>query len=483
MKNITGFEPSLVFKYFDEITKIPRGSGNEENIAEYLLNFAKEKNLEVKKDSIGNVIIKKEASDNYKDAPTVILQGHMDMVCESVDRDFNFLEDPIDYKIEDDFIISEKTTLGADNGIGVAMILAALDMDIDAPKIEALFTVNEENGMTGARNLDGSLLEGKRLINLDSEEEGVACISCSGGQKNKIVLEKEFEHIKKNRLFYELSVTGLKGGHSGSDVNKGLANSNKMLAKALLVLNEKIEIDLIDIEGGKMPNAIPRNARAIIAIDEADKVEIQDLIVKINKDLMSIYYSTDENLRVNFDILNEKYEEKLSDSLKEDIIYILNVIHSGVYRMSTKIEGLVELSLNLGVINSLKDIVEIHTNIRSAKDELVNETSRTIRLISEKLGYKFVVNSQYPAWDFLENSELLEIVKKSYKESQGKELLTEAIHAGLECGLFKETIGDIDMISIGPNIYGVHSPGEKVQISSVKRVFDFLLNILKNMKN
>lgn len=482
MDNIKKLEPSLVFLYFDEITKIPRGSGNEKNIAKYLINFAKERNLEVYTDSINNVIIKKEASENYKKEPSIILQAHMDMVCESRNGKFDFLKDAINYKIEDDFIVAEETTLGADNGIGVAMIMAILDMDIDSPKIEALFTVNEENGMTGARNLDGSLLESKMLINIDSEEEGVACISCSGGQKNKIVLEKKFETINSNKLFYELSVTGLKGGHSGSDINKGLANANKLLGKALLMIRDKIDVDLIDIEGGKMPNAIPRYAKAIIAIDKENKVLIQDLIVEINKNLMSIYSSTDVDLRVNFDIIKENYDTKLSNKLRDDLIYILNIIHTGVYRMSAKIDGLVELSLNLGIIKSLEDNFEIHTNIRSSKDELVNECSRVIKLISENLGYEFIVNSQYPAWDYLENSKLLEIVKKAYLKTANNDLKTEAIHAGLECGLFKKTIGDIDMISIGPNIYGVHSPGEKVQISSVKRVFDFLLDILKNIK-
>lgn len=484
MKDINTLLENRTFYYFDKLTKIPRCSFEEEKIRAYLINFAKEKGLEYKTDEIGNVVIIKEATKGYEDVDSIILQGHMDMVCEKTPEcTIDFSKDAIKYEIDGDFIIARETTLGADNGIAVAMTLALLEADeYKHPKIEALFTVNEESGMTGAANLEKGMVTSKRLLNIDSEAEGVGCISCAGAERDLIKLKKEYKELDKDKNIYEIIVNGLKGGHSGQEIQVGLGNAVKILGRSLYRLFEKVDGDLIEIEGGAKPNAIPRYAKAIVAVNEDDIKKIQDVIVELNSNFVRELGKVDPDVRLNFEKSKLRSDKAFTDDLKNNIVSLLNILPNGVIAMSKNIHGLVETSVNLGVIENKEDSVNIISNIRSSVQSSKEYIGLVNKIAAENFGAEIEIMTKYPAWEYKENSPLREVAKKSYKEVSGKEFKLEAIHAGLECGIFVETIGDIDMLSIGPNMKGVHAPGEHLSISSTERVFDFLIKILENLK-
>lgn len=483
MGKLDKLEPQKVFYFFEELTKIPRCSKKEDKVSKWLYDFAKERDLDVTRDEFNNVIIRKPGTAGYENSPVIILQGHMDMVCEKTpESKIDFDTDPIEFVVEGNNIVAKETTLGADNGIAVAMSLAILDSsDIEHPPLEVLFTSDEETGMTGARNLDGTLLKGKTLINIDSEDEGVACIACAGGQKDYIVFEKEFKAIDENKEFYELSVTGLRGGHSGQEVKKGLGNSNKILARSLYRIGEKFDYDLVEIEGGAKPNAIPRYSRAVIATNLQDKVEIQKLFVKLNSEFVSELGKVDPDVRLNLESTS-KFERAFSDELKKNIVTCINILPNGIQTMSHNIEGLVGSSINVGVIENHENEVKILSSIRSELTSLKKEVAARYKMCGEICGAKCEHQSEYPAWEFKEESPIRDLTAEVYKELFGEELELEAIHAGLECGIFKESIGDIDMISIGPNMYGVHAPGETLEIESTANVYKLVKEILKRAK-
>lgn len=481
MSKLENYNPERVFYYFEEMTKIPRASFKEEKIATWLVEFAKKHDLDYTRDENDNVIIRKPGSKGYENSPTLIIQGHMDMVCEkSEESNIDFDVDPIEFTVEDGKIIAHETTLGADNGIAVAMALAILESeDIEHPPLEVLITSNEESGMTGASNLDGSILKGQMLLNLDSETEGVACIACAGGRRDVLTFKKEFKEVSKEKSFYELSISGLKGGHSGQEIQKGLGNSNKLLARALYELRDNI--DLVDISGGAKPNAIPRHAKAIIAIDEKEIVEIQKKVIILNRDYVKEFGNTDPDVRLNLENTSE-HTKALTDELAEKIVQTILILPNGVQSMSNDIEGLVGSSINVGVVESDENEIRILTNIRSALTSLKAEIGVRNIEIAKLVGAEYEIKSDYPAWEYKAQSNLREVATKVYRDLTGKDLELEAIHAGLECGIFKETIGDIDMLSIGPNIRGPHAPGENLEIASTQRVYEFVKQILKNLK-
>ncbi|OLR64501.1 aminoacyl-histidine dipeptidase [Peptoniphilus porci] len=484
MKDINTLLENRIFYYFDKLTKIPRCSFEEEKIREYLIGFAKEHNLEYKTDKIGNVVIIKEATKGYEDVDSIILQGHMDMVCEKTPECIiDFSKDAIKYEIEGDFIVAHDTTLGADNGIAIAMILALLESkEYKHPKIEALFTVNEESGMTGAANLERGMVTSKRLLNLDSETEGVGCISCAGAERDLIKFKKEFKKLDKEKTLYEVIVNGLKGGHSGQEIQVGLGNAVKILGRSLYRIFEQVSGDLIEIEGGAKPNAIPRYAKAIVAVKEEDIKKIQDIIVELNSQFVTELGKVDPDVRLNFERTKVNLEKAFTDELKNKIIGLLNILTNGVIAMSKNIHGLVETSVNVGVIEDKEESINIISNIRSSVQSSKEYIGLVNKIAANSFGAEIEIMTKYPAWEYKENSPLREVAKKAYKEVSGKEFKLEAIHAGLECGMFVETIGDIDMLSIGPNMKGVHAPGEQLSISSTERVFDFLIRILEELK-
>ena len=483
MGKLENLEPKRVFYYFEEITKIPRCSFKEEKIKDFLINFAKDHGLEYYDDKYNNVIIKKEASPGYEDKEAIILQGHTDMVCEKLDgSDFNFDTDPIKFTVEDNKIIAKETTLGADNGIAVAMILAILESDeYKHPKIEALFTATEETGMVGAKNLDGSKLEAKTLINLDSESEGVACVACACGQRENIIFDKKYIDIKEERQFYQLIISGLKGGHSGQEINKGLANANKLLARSLDSLFNKFDILLIDIYGGSKENAIPRSSRAIIGVLDSDIRKIQDEIVSLNRDFVKEYGNIDPDVRLNFE-KSDACDKALDRNLSNNLIKALNIIPNGVDRMSDNIEGLVGASSNIGIIESAEDQIIIHNSLRAELESLKDDIARRNRIIAELCQAEYKISNNYPAWEYKNNSRIRDLSIDVYRELTRSQLKIESIHAGLECAILADVIGDIDMISFGPSMHNVHSPGENLEIESVANVFNFLINLIEEIK-
>ncbi len=483
LSKLNKLEPKRVFYYFEQITKIPRCSFKEEKIANYLVNCAKSWGLEYTCDDYNNVVIKKRATTGYEGLDPIIIQAHTDMVCEKNENCvFDFDKDSIQFEVTDNFIVAENTTLGADNGIGVAMALAILESEeYEHPSLEVLLTATEESGMVGARNLDGTLLDGKILINLDSESEGVACVGCASGQRDTVTLKKEFDEIKDDREFYTLSVSGLKGGHSGEEIHKGLGNSNKILGKSLYVLNSRFDICLVDIYGGSKENAIPRYSKATMAIKPEDKKKVQNTIVELNKNFVKQLGKVDPDVRINFE-KSEIYNKAFTKDLKNNIIDLINLLPNGVSTMSHNVPGLVGSSSNVGVIESKSDDIVIHSSIRSELESLRDGISHINKIAAERCNAEHNIVNNYPAWEYKEKSIVREIAKDIYAKMFGKELEIEVIHAGLECGILKNVIGDIDMISIGPNMKGIHAPGESLEIKSVQNTFEFVVELIKNLK-
>ncbi|QGU93934.1 beta-Ala-His dipeptidase [Clostridium bovifaecis] len=476
--------PSLVFKYFEEISRIPRCSGSEKAISDYLVNFARAHNLEVIQDEVLNVIIKKEATKGYENAPVVILQGHMDMVCEkNKETEHDFEKDPIKLRIEGDFVKATGTTLGADNGIAIAYCLAILaSNDIEHPSIEVLITTEEETGMGGASGVKAENLSGKTLINIDSEEEGELLSSCAGGVRNSVRLTIELEEKKQGFIPYKVIVKGLKGGHSGMDIDKGRGNSNKLMGRLLNDINSQMEIYISDINGGAKMNAIPREAEAVIFIREGSESTLNSIVKKMQNVFKDELRVSDPGVALELAEMDKKPYRVFSRALTDKIIALLMLIPQGVQTMSMDIKGLVQSSTNLGVVTTTEDEVTFESAIRSSVKSLKESIVAEIECLCKLVGAAMALESDYPAWEYRENSYIREVFKNVYKDMYGSEPKVTAIHAGLECGILKDIIGDIDMISFGPNMYDVHTPEEKLSISSTKRTYEYLIQVLKAIK-
>lgn len=484
MRVLEGVQPERVMHYFEEISQIPRCSFDEQRISDYLANVGKSLGLDVIQDEALNIIIKKPGYKGYENSPIVVLQGHMDMVGEKSDTsNHDFLKDPIKLEVEGDYLIAKETTLGADNGIAVAMCLALLESkDIPHPPLEVLITSNEESGMTGASALNPKNIEGRILINIDSEEEGTILVSCAGGERNIVTIPIEWEDISNGYEIYTLTVSGLMGGHSGMEIDKGRGNSNKIIGRVLDRLNRVTDIELAHVEGGSKSNAIPRFAKVIIGIHNNKVEDIKKEINKIEKELKIELISKDKDIELIFQKADEKFEKVFSKSIKEKLIIALMLIPNGVQTMSADIEGLVESSNNLGVVITNQDNITLESAMRSSVGSLKVNISNQIKLISEIIDAKWESSSSYPAWEYSKDSYIREIFKDAYKDLNGKDINIAAIHAGLECGLFKEKFNDMDMVSFGPNMYGVHAPGEKLSLSSTKNSYELLLKVLQKIK-
>jgi dipeptidase D len=479
---IKDLQPSAIWGYFYDITQIPRPSKKEERILAWLLDFAEQHNLEAKQDKAGNILITKPATEGKEDVPTVILQSHVDMVCEkNSDVTFDFDNDPIETLIDGDWVKANGTTLGADNGIGVAAELAVLAAnDIAHGKIEALFTVDEETGLTGAYALEKEFLTGDMLINLDTEEEGEIYIGCAGGKGTKAYFKYKAKDAPKKYFWFKVTVKGLCGGHSGSDIHKGLGNANKILTRFLHSLNrKKYGMILSEIGGGNLHNAIPREAFAIMGVKEKYK---EDIRVKLNLFLAKIQHEyTDFEPNIDIHLESVQIPSKvISRRTAEKLILALYACPHGVIGMSRDIEGLVETSTNLASVKMLPNhLIEVGTSQRSSvesqKDYVVNMVSSVFDLAGAKVEH----NDGYPAWQPNPDSALLKLAEKEYQSLFNKNAKVKAIHAGLECGLFLEKYPNLDMISIGPDMMDVHSPNERMTISSVSKFWDFLVKILE----
>ncbi|MBC8631392.1 aminoacyl-histidine dipeptidase [[Eubacterium] tenue] len=478
---LNDLQPSLVFKYFEEISQIPRGSKNEKGISDYLRNFGESLGLETIQDESLNIIIRKPATPGYENAPGVVLQGHMDMVCEkNKSTNHDFMKDPIKLRIDGDYVYATDTTLGADNGIAVAMGLAILaSNDIAHPALELLVTVDEEAGMTGAMALDGSLVKGKYILNLDSEEEGYLLVSCAGGVTALSTLPVELVKPEATKKSYLLEVKGLLGGHSGMDIIKQRGNANKILGRLLNLLN--VDFDIAKVEGGSKNNAIPREADCVIMVNND---QIDEFTTQL-KDITNIFK---HELRTSDPGLEIACSETatpeliLNSASKDKVIKMLNLIPNGIQTMSMDIENLVESSTNLGVLRTTDSTVTFECAVRSSVKSLKEDITARMELLVTELGGNLELISDYPAWEYAKDSNLEKVCIEAYKNLTGKEPIIMALHAGLECGLLLDKIPNAEAISFGPNMYDVHTPNEHLSISSTENTWKYLLEVLKSIK-
>ena len=478
------FPNDPVLYHFEQISKIPRCSGNEKAISDYLVSFAHERNLEVEQDDTLNVLIKKPAYRGYEKAPTVIIQGHMDMVCDkNKSKEHNFETDPIELRVVGDMLYATDTTLGADNGIAVAYGLALLDSeDIPHPPLRVLLTTEEEIGLKGAAALDPKFLEGDMLINVDSEEEGNLFTSCAGGIKAIHSLKIEWEEPHKDYVVYQIEIKGLKGGHSGAEIDKGRGNSNKLLGRFLSDLYKVTKFHIGRINGGTKMNTIPREAEITLFIDSAHGKKLFDKIEEYNTIFQKELRVTDPEVILKAIKLERNDGRVFSKETTEKLINLLVIIPNGIQSMSGDIAGLVESSTNLGVVATTDSAIifenAIRSNIKSMKYNILNQ----MKTIANIFNIGIEIDSDYPEWEYQADSKLREIFKKVYKDMYQKEPKISAIHAGLECGFFKEKNKNLDIVALGPNMYDIHTPDEHISISSLKRTWEYLLNVLKHIK-
>ena len=482
MSVIENLEPKLVWKHFDEIRKIPRCSKHEEKIREYIINFAKKHNLKTRTDKTGNVVILKPASKGMEGKPTVILQGHLDMVCEkNSDIKFDFSKDPINLKLKGDILTADGTTLGADNGIGLAMSLAVLeDNTLKHGPIEALYTVDEETGLTGAFALGSDILTGKILLNLDSEDFGVITVGCAGGGGSNIELPIKTQKANTNMQSLTVKVSGLRGGHSGVDIHEQRANAIKLMGRMLWKAQKNHKFYISEIKGGDKHNAIPREVYAKITLDKSDK---NDFVSTLKAEEKSIYREI-KPIDPNFK-LDVKDDEKIQTTLTDDSqIKVLDLLHGlphGVDKMSYDIPHLVETSTNLATISFNENKAMIHLSTRSSIKTALQDLRDRINAVAKLSGAKVSEDEPYPGWKPNLDSKILKLSKKIYKDMYGSEPKVEAIHAGLECGIIGEKFPGMDMISIGPTLKYPHSPEEQLHVSTVSKFYKYLLKILENV--
>lgn len=484
MNTIQGLEPIKVFKYFEEISQIPRGSGNEKAISDYLVNFAKERNLDVIQDEAYNVVIKKSATSGYENAEGVIIQCHMDMVNEkNNDTVHDFTKDPIKLIVEGDIIKADGTTLGADNGIAVAMSLALLDSnEYKHPKLCVVITTEEETGMGGAFALDGKHIEGnKYFLNIDSDKEGMFIVSCAGGIRQIVELNTEHINLPSNYETYTIKVRGLNGGHSGIEIGKGLANSNVLMGRVLYEAFNKYDILISKISGGLKDNAIPREADAIININSDDIQAVEKLVIEADEMFRKEFRSSESNLSISIEKAN-KEEKTFTKEVTNKIIAATMLIPNGVHAMSLDIQGLVETSNNLGVIVTEKDKVIFTSATRSSVISRKHFLQNQVKQVAALIGANYLEYGDYPGWAYEPSSVLRDKCMKLYSEMYNTSAEYEAIHAGLECGLFSEKVKGLDIISFGPNMTGQHTPEEKLSISSTDRVWKFLIKLLEDLQ-
>lgn len=479
---IKDLKPALIWSIFDEITKVPRPSKKEEKIRQYLLDFAAKHDIPVKTDAVGNVVMSRPATPGHEDAPTVILQGHMDMVCESNDKNFDFENNPITTIIDGEWVHADGTTLGADNGIGMAASLAVMaDKSLVTGPVEALFTVDEETGMTGANNLGEGMMSGTILLNLDSEDDGEVFIGCAGGVDTTITFNYKRELAPCDYHYFRISLTDGTGGHSGGDIHEGRANSNKVMARLLFKLSQDGDIALSEIGGGNLRNAIPRDAHAIVGVHKTRK---EDVIVAFNHfvaDIENEYASTDPDMKLSIESVDAPQYAIDSDTTTR-LVRSLYACPHGVISMSHELEGLVETSTNLASVKMLPDNkILITTSQRSSVESRKWDIARQIEALFLLAGAEVSHGDGYPGWQPNMNSPIMHIASEAYEELYGVKPAIKAIHAGLECGLFLTKYPHLDMVSFGPTLRGVHSPSEKMHIPAVEKFWNQLVLILKKV--
>lgn len=476
-------EPKRVFHYFEEICKIPHGSGNTKQISDYLVQFAKDHGLNYVQDEMNNVVIYKQGTPGYEEAPTVILQGHMDMVCEKrADVEHDFTKDGLNLSVENGYISANGTTLGGDDGIAVAYGLALLESDtIPHPPLEVLITVDEEIGLLGAVGFDCSVLKGRRFINLDSEEEGSLWISCAGGLSGTSHIPMSTVEAEGEKL--TVKVCGLMGGHSGAEIDKKRANATVLLGRFLYTLGKEVGYGLVKAEGGQKDNAIPREAYAELLVTEEEVETVKAVASKVEKALRDEYTGSDEGITITVTMEGHVSENVLHPTSCEKAVFYLMNVPFGIQKMSGTIENLVETSSNIGIMRldgeELTAVSSVRSSVESARDAL----SDKIAYLTEFLGGEYEIEGAYPAWEYRKDSPLRDKMAAIYEEMYGEKANVVAIHAGLECGLFFKKMEGLDCVSLGPNMKDIHTSEEVLEIASTERVWKYLLKVLENLKD
>ncbi len=475
-------EPKAVFDFFLQICEIPHGSKNEGAISKFLQEFGKGLGYETVADAVGNVLVKKPASPGFENRKTVILQSHMDMVCDKrPDVEHDFTKDPIKPYVDGEWLKAQGTTLGADNGIGVAAAMAVLaDKSLKHGPVNCLFTIDEETGLTGAEALSPELLQGDILVNLDSEDEGEIFIGCAGGVCNYAEFKHLLTTISGDMFYMRVDINSLTGGHSGDDINKGRANANKLLARFLLQVADKYEFYLCDINGGSLHNAIPRDASAVFAVQSADKEAVRVDFNIFAAQVQDEYSATEPNMRFTLQS-TDPVARVIDPVVVKKLLGALHAVFNGVFAMSQDVPGLVETSSNLASVKRTADnVITVTTSQRSSIESARDNVSSVVRTAFELGGANVTTKGQYPGWKPNMKSEILKVACDTYKQLFGADAKIKAIHAGLECGLFLEKAPHLDMISFGPTMRGVHSPDERLDIASTERWWRHLVLLLEN---
>lgn len=475
-------QPQAVWEQFDALTRVPRPSKKEERVIEFLIDFAKRHHIEWQCDEIGNVVMRKPATAGYESRPTVILQSHMDMVCEkNSDVEFDFERDAIRAVVDGEWVRAEGTTLGADDGIGMAASMALLlDDKAEHGALEALFTVDEETGLTGAFNLGEGMLTGKYLINLDSEDEGEIFIGCAGGVDTVATFALEQETAPEGLSFYRVDVKELVGGHSGDDINKGRANSNKLIARLMLSAQEQFGARISRLEGGNLRNAIPREAYAVVGVPEAQGEAFVALVHSYADSVKATFAATEPDMNIALSSV-EGIASVLTPDLQKRLLSALVWVPNGVIAMSQAVEGLVETSTNLASVKFVGEQIVVTTSQRSSVESDKHAVKDSVHNCFAVSGAVVEHSDGYPGWEPNPDSQLLAVTVESYERLFGAKPKVRAVHAGLECGLFLEKYPHLEMVSFGPTVLGVHSPDERINIATVEKFWLHLKDVLKSI--
>ena len=480
---LSDLEPKSVFNYFEQICSIPHGSRNTKQISDFCVSFAKEHNLKYVQDESNNIIIWKDGTKGYENSPSVIIQGHLDMVCEKEhDCDIDFEKDGLSLIVDGDNIHADRTTLGGDDGIAIAFALAILDStDIPHPPIEAVFTVDEEIGMLGAASLDYSPLKSRIMLNLDSEDEGYLLVSCAGGVSTTAHLPLTFE--KTDGLMAEITISGLLGGHSGTEINKDRANSNRLMGRILYSLSKKYDFKLVSVNGGLKDNAIPNKTTAVLILNDANnKDAFASEISELNDMYKNEYAITDPSISTAVSFSGETSANAMTKSSTKGFITALVNLPGGVHRMSHDIDGLVQTSLNMGILKTTENEMQASFSIRSSVSSEKFMLMDMISCLMDNLGGYITNVGEYPSWEFKKESHLRDLMSEVFEEQYGYKPVVNALHAGVECGLFSEKLPGLDCVSFGPAIYDIHTAKERLSIESVQRTWKFTLEVLKRLK-
>ena len=476
-----------ILEHFEQINAFPRCSKNEARLCQWLQRWARDLHLDYQCDPAGNLVVRVPASTGYNDAPTVVLQGHLDMVCEKTpDSPHDFNKDPIVSRRQGEWLTAGGTTLGADNGIAVAYMMAlAEDSTAARPPLELLFTVDEETGLNGAKNLSPDFIHGRLLINLDSEDEGVFTIGCAGGVDTHLELEGHLETIPKDSAIYNIVVGGLKGGHSGIDIHKHRGNANKILARALALIRSQSAMGLLSINGGSRKNAIPRDAQAVIWIESTRQTQLDQFIKQMEATIRAELLNCEEDFFIKSFPATESSAGRQALSLADTdrAIAVLLALPDAVARMSANMEGLVETSSNLATLEMVDNRLCIVSSQRSSSMSRLDEITATIHSIGRLAGAHIQDKEAYPAWQPAMDSELLHRCKSAFRKLYDQDPVIQVIHAGLECAIIGGIYPEMDMISVGPTLRNAHSPDERLHIPSITKVWDFLVELLDQMKS